>query len=172
MKGVWVLLAIAVALALQTTLARYMGTRGVDLVLVAIVFVALTSGPVTGLVAGTVAGLAQDTLSSGIIGVGGLAKTLVGFIAGVIGLQFIVAQALTRFVVFFAATLLHTLMFLGLYAVLQPGAGPRPYGAILGQATANALVGVLLFQLTEALPATAQRRRAGRGSVTRRHFGS
>ena len=50
MKAVGVILAIAAALALQTTLARYVirGTVAVDLILVVGVC-ALTSGPVTGL---------------------------------------------------------------------------------------------------------------------------
>jgi hypothetical protein len=73
----------------------------VDLVLVVVVYVALTSGPATGLLSGTFAGLAQDALSSSVIGIGGLAKTLVGFLAGIIGTQFIVTASLPRFVVFF-----------------------------------------------------------------------
>ena len=80
------------------------GTVAVDLVLVVVVYVALTFGPATGLLSGTLAGLVQDALSSGIIGIGGLAKTLVGFLAGIIGTQFIVTAPLPRFVVFFAAT--------------------------------------------------------------------
>ena len=47
--------------------------------LIVVVYVGIKSGPVTGLLAGTVAGLIQDALSSGILGIGGLAKTLVGF---------------------------------------------------------------------------------------------
>jgi rod shape-determining protein MreD len=50
----------------------------VDVVLVAVVYVALTTGPVGGMLSGTIAGLIQDTLSSGVIGIGSLAKTLVG----------------------------------------------------------------------------------------------
>src|SRR6185436_15674537 len=107
------------------TLARYVirGTVAVDLILVAVVYVALTSGPVTGVLSGTVAGLVQDAMSSGamglggggVIGIGGLAKTIVGFLVGIIGTQFIVAASLPRFVVFFAATLLHSVIFIGLY---------------------------------------------------------
>src|SRR6185503_16444077 len=50
-RAVGVILAVGAALALQTTLARFLvrGTAAVDLVLVAVVYVALTSGPVTGL---------------------------------------------------------------------------------------------------------------------------
>ena len=60
MKAVGVILAIAVALVLQTTLARFVirGTVAVDLVLVVVVYVALTSGPMTGMLCGTAAGLA------------------------------------------------------------------------------------------------------------------
>ena len=89
-----VVLRWSLALALQTTLARLLvrGTARCDLVLVVVVYVALTMGPATGMLAGTVAGLAQDALSSGVIGIGGLAKTVVGFLAGVVGTQFIVAR--------------------------------------------------------------------------------
>jgi rod shape-determining protein MreD len=88
-KAFGVLIAIALALALQTTLARFLvgGTAALDLVLVVVVYVALTSGPVTGMLAGSLAGIVQDALSSGVIGVGGLAKSIVGFLAGVIGQQ-------------------------------------------------------------------------------------
>ena len=94
MRAVGVVLAVAVALALQTTLSRFVvrSTVAVDLVLVVVVYVALTGGPANGLLTGTFAGLVQDALSSGVIGIGGLAKTIVGFLAGIIGSQFIVAQ--------------------------------------------------------------------------------
>ena len=49
-KAAGVILAVAAALALQTTLGRFVvrGRVAVDLVLVVVVYVALTSGPVTG----------------------------------------------------------------------------------------------------------------------------
>src|SRR6185295_13541143 len=49
-KAAGVLIAIALALALQTTLARFMvgGTAAIDMVLIVVVYVALTLGPVTG----------------------------------------------------------------------------------------------------------------------------
>src|SRR5207245_2213374 len=128
------ILAVVLALALQTTLARFVirGTVAVDLVLVVVVYVALTSGPVTGLLSGAVAGLAQDALSSGVIGIGGLAKTTVGFLAGIIGTQFIVAQPFPRFVVFLAATILHAALFIGLYVLLDLRQFGSPYAAVGG----------------------------------------
>jgi len=159
-----VILATALALALQTSLA---GTNAVDFVLVVVVYVALSYGPVTGLLTGTFAGLVQDALASGVIGIGGLAKTIVGFLAGVIGTQFIVTQSLPRFVVFFGATILHAVVFYGLYMVLNLRQFGSAYAAIAGQALSNALVGVVAFQLVELLPGAVERRRAARHRIRR-----
>jgi rod shape-determining protein MreD len=168
-KAAGAILAVAVALAVQTTLARFLvrGSVAVDLVLVAVVYVALTSGPVTGMLTGTFAGLVQDALSSGVIGIGGLAKTIVGFLAGIIGTQFIVAQPLPRFVVFFSATVLHAVIFMGLYVLLDVRHFGTPYAAAIGQAVGNAVVGVVAFQLVELLPGAMERRRAARTRLRR-----
>lgn len=168
MRVAGILLAVAVALALQTTLSRYVrGTAAVDLVLVAVVYVALTSGPVSGLLTGSFAGLVQDALSTGVIGIGGLAKTVVGFLSGIIGTQFIVAQPVPRFLVFFGATLLHAVVFMGLYILLDLRQFDPPYTAVAGQAAGNAAVGVVTFQLVELLPGAVERRRASKGRLRR-----
>ena len=169
MKAAGVILAVAAALALQTTLARFIvrGTVAVDLVLVVVVYVALTMGPATGLLAGALAGLVQDALSSNVIGIGGLAKTLVGFLAGIIGTQFIVVHTLPRFVVFFCATVLYAVVFMGLYVLLDLRHFGTPYAAVTGQAVGNAVIGVVLFQLVELLPGAMESRRAQRGRIRR-----
>jgi rod shape-determining protein MreD len=168
-KAAGVILAIVLALALQTTLARFVirGTVAVDLVLVVVVYVALTSGPVTGLLSGALAGLVQDALSSGVVGIGGLAKTIVGFLAGIVGTQFIVVQPLPRFVVFVSATLLHALVFIGLSVLLDLRELGTPYAAVTGQAVGNALAGVIAFQLVELLPGAVEKRRAARNRIRR-----
>jgi rod shape-determining protein MreD len=168
-RAISVILAVAAALALQTTLARFLvrGTLALDLVLVVVIYVALTSGPATGLLTGAFAGLMQDALSSSVIGIGGLAKTIIGFLAGIIGTQFIVAQPLPRFVVFFCATLLHAVIFMGLYVLLDLRQFGTPYAAVAGQATANAVAGVVAFQLVELLPGAVERRRAAKSRFRR-----
>jgi len=158
------LAAIAVALALQTTLASLVirGTAALDLVLVVVVYIALISGPVWGLLLGSVAGLIQDSLSSGIIGVGGLAKTIVGYLAGVLGTQFILTAPLSRFVIFALATVVHATIFMGLYTLLDLRQFESPYSAVMSQAIGNALLGVVGAQLVELLPGLRARRRARR----------
>jgi len=185
-KTVGVVLAIAVALALQGTLARYVVQTGrtLDLVLVVVVYVALVAGPVAGLLAGAVGGLAQDclsatglatvsstgaiTLARGIIGVGGLAKTVVGYAAGTLGALFIVTGLVPRLLLFFAATVVHATIFLGLSAILDLRSGAVPYGAIATQAVGNAVIGGVVCQFVERFPGFLERRRAVRGRSRRR----
>jgi len=163
-KAVGVLIAIALALALQTTLARFLvgGTAAIDLVLVVVVYVALTSGPVTGMLAGSMAGIIQDALSSGVIGIGGLAKSLVGFVAGAIGQQFIVTAALPRLVMFVGATAAHAGVFMGLYVLLGLRTFPAPWAAIVSQALSNAVVGMIAFTILESFPGVMERGRVSR----------
>lgn len=161
MKVAGLVLATALALAVQTSIGRYVGAAaGVDLVLIVVVYAALSFGPVTGLLGGTIAGLVQDAMATGIIGVGGLAKTVVGFFVGIIGTQFIVAHPLPRFVVFFGASLVHAALFIGVYAVLGARDFGDPYRRIALPALVNAIVGLLVFKIVDALPGAGERRHA------------
>ena len=157
-------LAILMALALQTTLAGLVirGTAAIDLVLIVVVYIALKAGPVPGLVAGTVAGLVQDALSNPILGIGGLAKTIVGFLAGVLATQFILTGPLPRLVMLVMATVVHAAIFMGLYVLLDLRQFPNPVPSVIGQALGNGFVGVVSFQLIEWLPGFVDRRRARR----------
>jgi rod shape-determining protein MreD len=165
-----VLLALAGALALQTTLAglTMAGATRVNLVLVAVTYAALAFGPVTGLLAGTAGGLAQDALAGSIIGIGGFSKTLVGFLVGVLGAQFIVSQWLPRFVMFVGATFLHETCFQGLYALVETRGFRMHVMATLIQALVNAVLGVTAFYVVEEGPKIMQRRRSRGASVSRR----
>lgn len=165
MRSAAALAAILIAIAVQTTLAGYIfrgSSTAIDLVLIVVVYVGIKSGPVTGLLAGTVAGLIQDALSSGVLGIGGLAKTMVGFLSGVLGTQFIVTAPLPRFMLLVMATALHAAIFIGLYTLLNLRQFPAPYSSIVGQAFGNAFVGVVAFQMIEWFPGFVDRRRAGR----------
>jgi len=171
-KTLAVVLALGVALALQTILAGlFLGGRiVVNLVLVAVVYVALSFGPVTGLLVGMAGGLAQDALAGGIVGIGGLAKTLIGFVVGVLSAQFIVSQTLPRFVMFVAATFVHEVIFQGLHALLESRPMGLHYSAVLTQAVINGLVGLIAFWLVERGPKILASRRDRQAAFSRRRF--
>jgi rod shape-determining protein MreD len=161
--------AIFLALALQTTVAFSLASHAaVDLVLVVVVFLALSAGPEMGLLGGSVAGLAQDALAGGVIGVGGLAKSLVGFLTGLVATQFIVVGAAHRFVVFFLASLLNAGVFVGLYRLIDPRGVAAPWSAVLMQALVNAVIGILAFRIVEGTPGWLQGRRMRRSALRSR----
>ena len=165
MKTAGVLLALLMALAVQTSLSglTMTGASTVNLVVVAVVYVALVFGPMTGLMAGTAGGLAQDALAGGIVGIGSLSKTIVGFLAGLLGAHFIVAQPLPRFVMFVSASVVHEICYQGLSALVEVRPLRLAYGPVLTQAAINGIVGLTAFFVVERLPGMLQRRRARRG---------
>lgn len=167
MKAAWIVLATASAIAVQTTMDRWLAAGAVDLVLVVVVYNALMSGRVTGLLAGTFAGLVQDVLSGGVVGMAGLSKTVVGFLAGIVGTQFIVTHSASRFVVFFLATVLNAVIFMGLYELLGLRHFGAPFAAVAGQGVGNATVGVLVCKMIELLPGAVERRRMARSGIRR-----
>lgn len=164
MKIAVALLAVLVSLVLQTTLSGLTvgGTVAVDLVLVLVVYLALAWGPLAGMLAGSLAGVLQDTLASGVVGVGGLAKSLVGYLAGVVAQQFILTAPVPRLVIFMAATALHAVVFMGLYVLLGLRTFGSPVTSVSVQAIGNGLVGLAVFLVIERVPAFLERRRMRR----------
>jgi rod shape-determining protein MreD len=166
------LLAIGGALVLQTTLSGLLigGTIAVNLVLVAVVYLALAYGAATGLLAGAIAGLAQDALAGGVVGVGGMAKTLIGFFVGVLSAQFNLSSTVPRLVMFVTATFVHELVVAGLQTVVGGRHFALQFSAMLIQALVNSLIGVAAFMIVEQSPGAMQRRRMRRASVVKRRF--
>ena len=164
MRVVWIALAVAAALTLQSTLARFAGAAAgaVDLVLVVVVAASLLGGPITGMFAGSGAGIVQDALAGGVVGIGGLAKATVGFLGGVVAQQFDVSAWLPRLVLLFAATLVHAALFMGAYALLDLRAFPSPFASAAVEGLGNVVAGVVLFGIVEGVPRLAERRRLGR----------
>ena len=109
--------------------------------------------------AGSVAGLIQDALSSGVIGVGGLAKTIVGFLAGAIGQQFIVTAALPRLVMFVAATGCTPSLFMGLYRCWVCARSVALARNHQRSRWATRSSGMVAFTVVEGLPGAMERRR-------------
>jgi hypothetical protein len=70
--------------------------------------------------------------------------------------------------VFFAATLLHAVLFIGLYELLDLRTFGTPYGAVVWQGLGNAIVGVVAFQVVELLPGAMERRRSSSRTRIRR----
>ena len=170
MRATRIGLAIVLALTVQTTLTRYDLLLGgqIDLVLVVVVSSALSGGPVVGLWTGTVGGLIQDVLSGGLVGVSGLAKSIIGFLVGVVGAQFLVSGVWHRLVILMLATIAHALCFFGVYELLESVGPVFSVSGIAIQAAANAGVGVGVAALVQFAPGAVEHGRLRRGPFSRR----
>lgn len=168
------MLAVVLAsVAVQIVLARYAvgGRFAFDFVLVGVVFAALASGAVGGMLAGTIGGLLQDLFAGGIVGVSGLLKTIVGCLAGVLGTRFVVAKPYARALIVAAATLANSLMTAGLQGVIHQQWPGLVWTAMLEEMLFNAGAGYLAFSVTESLPgALARGRSRQRSSWGRRQW--
>ena len=165
-------IALIVAWLGQTTLVPLVAGTGapVDLVLLVVVFAALARGPVVGLWTGTLGGLVQDALSAGIIGVSGLAKSIVAVLVGIAGSRLIIGTVWHRLLIVVAASVVHTLCFVGVYVLVGsavPAAGIR---FVVVQAVANAVVGVAAEGVVRVAPAVFARIRRMRSPLARRRW--
>jgi len=164
------IVTMLIAVALQVALARYaVADRWVfDFVLVGVVFCALQWGPVAGMMGGTIGGLLQDLLAGTIVGVSALAKTIAGFGAGVVGAQFVLARPRARMLIVAVVSVVHRLLMLGLTGLIDQQVPGISWGAILGETGLNAVVGLIAFHATEAVPAALERGRMSRRSTLSR----
>jgi len=164
-----ILLTVAAALVIQMAIAQFtMGGRWIfDLVLVAVVLAGLEWGPPAGIMAGTIGGLSEDLLSGGVVGVGGLAKTLVGFAAGAIGSQFVLTTAPGRTLILAGASVVHRLLMLALFGVIDQQWPHVSWAAMLTETAINGFCGWMVFHGLNTLPGAMERRRGSR-RVTRR----
>jgi rod shape-determining protein MreD len=155
----------------QGLITRFAGPGiPLDLALVTVVFVALRRGRVTGLLGGSLAGLAQDALAGGVLGIGGLAKSVVGFLAGVVGTQFIVTHHVPRLLVFALATIAHEVLFTGMSVLLGLRGGDAQLVDLTFKTLVNSLAGVGLFSVVDFLPGARERWRVRREVRRRARF--
>jgi rod shape-determining protein MreD len=173
MKPAAIFLTVLISVVLQATLARYTVGGGwvFDLVLVGVVFAGLEWGPVAGILAGTIGGLLQDMLAGEIVGIGGFAKTITGFVAGVIGTQFVLARPQARVLVAAGATVVHRLIILSLHAIIDQHWPGLAWGALVAETGVNTACALLVFAASSAAPGMLERQRMSRrSSLSRRQW--
>jgi rod shape-determining protein MreD len=143
--------AIVLAFVLQTVAGRYLPflSSYLDLFVVVAAAFGLVRGRMAGMVSGALAGLLQDAFSGGLLGYNGIAKTTVGYLAGIAGRHLIIRGWWSRLLFFALATLLD----LGILALVGYAAElPRVVGeglAPLYLCFGNAFTGILLVRVLE-----------------------
>ncbi len=121
--------AVAVAVVLQSSLsAVWPPFAYVDLPLVVVVYFALRRDAVQAVIIGTVAGLAADVLSGGLLGAGGFAMTLTAYILAALVTRVMIDNTLLRIPVLAGSAAFNTVVYLLLHQLF--GQPPNPPGPI------------------------------------------
>jgi rod shape-determining protein MreD len=114
--------------------------------LVTIFFAVARRSPVTGLLTGGAIGLLQDSLTHQPIGLYGIAKTVIGYIASSLGVKIDVENPGSRLILTFVFYLLHeTIYFVVARGLVQQQDLQWRWAHTLIAALANALLAIPLF---------------------------
>ncbi len=141
------------ALVLQAWLPRVLGGYAwFDLPLVVTVYFALgRRSPIQGTLMGAAMGLFEDALSQHAIGVNGMAKTVVGFLAASVGVRIDVENHTIRLMLNFLLSLLASAIYLFVYRVLLGLDLEWRWFVALFTAVGNSLIAMVLFPLLDRL---------------------
>ncbi len=149
--AVTILVPVA-AIVLQVLLSKlYWRLSLLDLPLIVAIFFAVSRrSPAAGTLTGAVIGLAQDALTGRPIGVNGMAKSVIGYIAASIGIQVDVDNLSTRIVMNFGFSLLNSLiLFLINRRLLGQSDIHLQWLQELIRAVANTVVAIPIFLLLD-----------------------
>jgi rod shape-determining protein MreD len=142
-----------VALVLQAWLPRVLGRYAwFDLPLVITVYFALgRRSPIQGTLMGSAMGLFEDALSNHAIGVNGIAKTIVGFLAASVGVRIDVENHTIRLILNFLLSLLSGAIYVFIYRILLGLDLEWRWFTELFKAVGNSIIALVLFPLLDRL---------------------
>jgi rod shape-determining protein MreD len=138
---------------LQAWLPRVLGRYAwFDLPLVVTVYFALgRRSPIQGTLMGAAMGLFEDALSHHAIGINGVAKTIVGFLAASVGVRIDVDNHTIRLILNFLLSLLASAIYVFIYRVLLGLDLEWQWFTELFKAVGNSLIALVLFPLLDRL---------------------
>jgi rod shape-determining protein MreD len=112
-------IALIISVLLQWTLRSVAEPLAyVDLPLIIIVYAALQRDAIKAVLFGSIAGLAIDALSRGLLGANGFSKTLVAFVVSELARRVYMDNLLLRIPVIAAASMMDDLVYYGLHRLL------------------------------------------------------
>jgi rod shape-determining protein MreD len=152
-RGGTILFATVFALLVQAFVPVYWPRVGMlDLPLLITIYFGLSRrNPSTGLLLGMVIGLLQDSLSKTPLGLFGIAKTLIGFVASSIGGKLDTEHPAARFALTFVFFALHQGIIVLVQRLLLAHSEPWFTVRLVIAALVNATVGVVLYFLLDRL---------------------
>ena len=154
MKLVRATVALAAVCLVQILMSRYLPqlARRCDLFTILVVYYGLTRPQPAAMLMGTGAGLVEDSLLGALLGLSGFKKTLIAYLVGSIGSLFMLNQAVPRFGILVAATLIDPLLDLVLSVALGQVVVLPGLPELLVRGLGNGVLGLFVFWIAARLP--------------------
>jgi len=146
--------ALAAVCLVQILMSRYLPqlARRCDLFTILVVYYGLTRPQPAAMLMGTGAGLVEDSLLGALLGLSGFKKTLIAYLVGSIGSLFMLNQAVPRFGILVAATLIDPLLDLVLSVALGQVVVLPGLPELLVRGLGNGVLGLFVFWIAARLP--------------------
>jgi rod shape-determining protein MreD len=151
MEQIKITIALILAILLQWTLRNISEPlMYIDFPLIIVAYAALQRNSINALLYGTIAGIAVDALSGGLLGANGFSKTLIAFVISEVARRVYLDNLLLRIPVIIAACLVDDLVFYGVHTLLgqQPEA---PFVVTIAYTLiGTTIVGTIIFVVLES----------------------
>lgn len=153
-----IILALAL-FSLFSSISVYL-IQAVNVFSLVVIYLSSTRDEVYGACLGTACGLIQDSFSLGVFGVAGIAKTIMGFLAGFVSKRIDVSSPSRSFLFIFVLITIELIFWAFLYSFIYSKTLNTGKGVIFLQPLISALIGSLLFpQIRKATQAISRHRR-------------
>jgi rod shape-determining protein MreD len=151
--GGTILLSVIIAVIAQSFFPVYISKAGIlDLPLLITIYFGLSRrNPSTGLLLGTFIGLLQDSLSKTPLGLFGIAKTVIGYLASSIGARLDTEHPAARFALTAAFFVVHQAIVVLVQKLLLAQSQPLFTMRLLIAALVNSILAVFLYFLLDRL---------------------
>lgn len=140
-------LGIIIAFLLYTIIGKisFSLSQLLNFFTLAVIYFAVTRGELYGACIGTVCGLIQDSFSLGVFGIGGLSKTLMGFLAGFIAQRINILPLMRNFLFILVLTIGETALSIFLYYFISAEYVREITPLVLFQPLGTAFLGSVVF---------------------------
>ncbi|HEY0659178.1 MAG TPA: rod shape-determining protein MreD [Pyrinomonadaceae bacterium] len=160
MEQVKITIALIVAILLQWTLRNVAEPLAfIDFPLIIVVYAALQRNAIRAIIFGTIAGIAVDALSGGLLGANGFAKTLIAFGVSEVARRVYLDNLLLRIPVIAGACFLDDLVYYGMHRLLGQEPSAQVLEIIAYTVIGTTIAGTFVYLIMERFVAETPMRR-------------
>ncbi|MBX7171151.1 MAG: rod shape-determining protein MreD [Pyrinomonadaceae bacterium] len=152
MEQVKVIVALIIAILLQWSLRNVAEPLSyIDFPLIIVVYASLQRNSIRAILFGTIAGIAIDSLSGGLLGANGFSKTLVAYIVSEIARRVYLDNLLLRIPVIAGACLLNEFVYFGMHRLLGQHLNAPLVETIAYTLVGTTITGTITFLILEGI---------------------